>query len=68
MLSDPNLQKIAEIFIGDTAGFYPYKSGLEIVNFFNDHFEFKDIYVIFLRINSRRPQNSPMRCHTEGTA
>lgn len=44
MLSDPNLQKIAEIFIGDTAGFYPYKSELEIVNFFNDHFEFKDIY------------------------
>jgi len=26
------------------------------------------IIVIFLRINSRRPQNSPMRCHTEGTA
>ena len=44
MLSDPNLQKIAEIFIGDTAGFYPYKSGLEIVSFFNDYFEFKDIY------------------------
>lgn len=26
------------------------------------------IHVIFLKINSRRPQNSPMRCHTEGTA
>ena len=44
MLSDSNLQKIVEILIGDTAGFYPYKSGLEIVNFFNDYFEFKDIY------------------------
>ena len=27
-----------------------------------------NINVIFLRINSRHPQNSPMRCHTEGTA
>ena len=28
----------------------------------------RHLIVIFLRINSRRPQNSPMRCHTEGTA
>lgn len=44
MLSDENLRKIADIFIGDTPDFYKYKTGSEIVAFFNNHFQFTDTY------------------------
>lgn len=44
MLSKENLREISDIFIGDTAGLYPYKRGEDIVNFFNNEFGYHDKY------------------------
>lgn len=44
MLSEENLKKIANIFIGDTEGFYAAKTGPMLVDFFFDNFQFNDSY------------------------
>ena len=35
---------ISQVFIGDIPGFYSYKSGYYLVNFFNKYFDYKDVY------------------------
>ena len=35
MLTDATLEKLIRIFIGDTDNYYSYKTGNELVTFFN---------------------------------
>ena len=44
MISEKNLKEIADIFIGDIIGLYPYKRGEDIVGFFNERFGYRDTY------------------------
>lgn len=44
MLSENGLRIIADIFIGDVEDFYSYKSGSKLVKFFNNNFNFDDVY------------------------
>lgn len=44
MLSDDTLRNIAKIFCGDIVGYYSYKSGPQLVFFFNQHFGSSDSY------------------------
>ncbi|MBQ2645278.1 serine/threonine protein kinase [bacterium] len=44
MLSHDTIKRISEIFCGDIAGLYTYKSGPKLVNFFNQYFGNNDIY------------------------
>lgn len=44
MLSEGTFRHIAEMFIGDIQGYYPYKSGPRLVEFFNNHFNDGDVY------------------------
>lgn len=44
MLSSDSLKEISNVFCGDTVGFYTYKQGYKLVEFFNANFETKDIY------------------------
>ncbi|MBQ3540397.1 MAG: serine/threonine protein kinase [Phascolarctobacterium sp.] len=44
MLSVKSLQSISKIFCGDIEGFYSYKSGPKLVEFFNRYFNKNDIY------------------------
>ncbi|WP_459480628.1 serine/threonine-protein kinase [Clostridium saccharoperbutylacetonicum] len=44
MLSHAGVRIIAEVLIGDIQGYYSYKSGGKIVDFFNSNFEFTDVY------------------------
>lgn len=44
MISEGSLKKIAQIFCGDVKEFYPYKSGPQLVSFFDDYFDYDDIY------------------------
>ena len=44
MLSSDSLKEISNIFCGDTAGFYTYKQGYKLVEFFNANFGTKDVY------------------------
>ncbi|WP_432775629.1 protein kinase [Brevibacillus gelatini] len=44
MLSEAGLKIIGNILIGDTPGYYSYKSGSQIVEFFNSNFGFSDRY------------------------
>ncbi|PFA68764.1 serine/threonine protein kinase [Bacillus sp. AFS015802] len=44
MLSEPGIRTIAEVLIGDIEGYYSYKSGSEIVEFFNANFGNSDVY------------------------
>lgn len=45
MISEQTLRNIAEIFNGDTKDdLFKYKSGPQLVDFFNTHFGFKDLY------------------------
>ncbi|SHJ10851.1 Protein kinase domain-containing protein [Clostridium cavendishii DSM 21758] len=44
MLSEVGIRTIAEALIGDIRGFYSYKSGGKIVEFFNSNFGFSDVY------------------------
>lgn len=44
MISENSLRQISHIFCGDTAGFYAYKTGSNLVNFFNQHFQATDKY------------------------
>lgn len=44
MLSQQSLTRISKIFCGDEDGLYSYKSGSELVRFFNTHFASNDTY------------------------
>ncbi|MPQ32190.1 serine/threonine protein kinase [Clostridium estertheticum] len=44
MLSNESTRYIANIFIGDIDDFYSYKSGSNLVDFFNDFFGYSDEY------------------------
>lgn len=44
MLSDDTIRFIAEVFCGDIQGYYSYKTGPKLVRFFNQHFEYRDVY------------------------
>lgn len=44
MLSQDSIKEISSIFCGDTSGFYEYKTGGKLVSFFNQFFNFKDVY------------------------
>lgn len=45
MISNDTLQAISHIFCGDLEGFFSYKSGPKLVNFFNEYFNGNDRYV-----------------------
>lgn len=44
MLSDNTIRFVAEVFCGDIQGYYSYKSGPKLVNFFNQFFGYSDVY------------------------
>lgn len=44
MLSEDSLKNISLIFCGDTEGYYSYKTGSRLVSFFNQYFDYKDVY------------------------
>lgn len=44
MLSDNTIKLIADVFIGDGEDLYSYKKGYELVEFFNENFEYEDKY------------------------
>ena len=44
MISEGVLKYIAQVFCGDINGFYAYKSGPNLVSFFNNWFDFRDVY------------------------
>ena len=44
MISEGSLKQISSIFCGDTTGFYSYKSGPKLVEFFNRSFDSNDVY------------------------
>lgn len=44
MLSDDTISKISRIFCGDTEEYYSYKSGPQLVRFFNENFNRHDQY------------------------
>lgn len=44
MLKESGLRVLSDILIGDVQGYYTYKSGSQIVKFFNENFEFTDKY------------------------
>ena len=44
MLSSDSLKEISSIFCGDTVGYYAYKKGYTLVEFFNTNFGTNDVY------------------------
>ena len=44
MISEGTLKYISQVFCGDIAGFYAYKSGPNLVSFFNSWFGYEDVY------------------------
>ena len=44
MLSESTLKEISQMFCGDIGECYTYKSGLQLVNFFNSRFSYSDVY------------------------
>lgn len=44
MLGSDSLKEISHIFCGDVEGFYSYKQGYKLVEFFNTNFGSKDVY------------------------
>ena len=44
MISSDSLKEISNVFCGDTEGFYTYKQGYKLVEFFNSNFGTKDVY------------------------
>lgn len=44
MLSSDSLKEISHIFCGDTGGFYTYKQGYKLVDFFNSNLGTNDVY------------------------
>lgn len=45
MINDDALKKISQMFIGDILGFYSYKSGPQLVDFFNNYYGLEDQYI-----------------------
>ncbi len=44
MLTSNTLKRFSHIFCGDEDNFYSYKTGPQLISFFNENFGFKDIY------------------------
>ena len=44
MISEETIKYIARVFCGDSGDFYSYKSGPELVSFFNNYFRYTDQY------------------------
>lgn len=44
MISEGTLKYISQVFCGDINGFYAYKSGSNLVSFFNSWYGYKDVY------------------------
>lgn len=44
MLSETSLKQISYIFCGDTEGYYVYKTGGKLVDFFNTYYRVGDVY------------------------
>ena len=44
MLGSDTIKQISNIFCGDSEELYPYKSGLQLVSFFNNNFGFDETY------------------------
>lgn len=44
MLSESSIKELAHIFCGDIGESYTYKSGPQLVNFFNSRFSYSDVY------------------------
>ena len=44
MISESTLRSIADVFCGNTGDYYSYKSGPQLVSFFNNHYDAKDQY------------------------
>lgn len=44
MITSDTIREVSEIFCGDISGYYTYKSGPKLVEFFNSYFQYKDIY------------------------
>lgn len=44
MISEDSIKQISQVFCGDTEGFYAYKSGPKLVNFFNRYYHSNDQY------------------------
>lgn len=44
MLSDASYTFLAKVFCGDIEGYFSYKKGSQLVEFFNQHFGYKDVY------------------------
>lgn len=44
MISEGTLKHISYVFCGDIEGFFAYKTGPNLVEFFNSRFGYSDIY------------------------
>lgn len=44
MISENTLKQISHIFCGDTEEYYVYKSGSQLVSFFNNYYNANDTY------------------------
>lgn len=44
MISESSIKQISLIFCGDIDGYYSYKTGAVLVDFFNRHYHSKDVY------------------------
>ncbi len=44
MISEGTLKYLSQVFCGDISGFYAYKSGPNLVSFFDNWFGYKDVY------------------------
>ena len=44
MISESTLKQIAKLFCGDTEGYYTYKSGPQLIDFFNTYYAAEDYY------------------------
>ena len=44
MISESTMRNIADIFCGNIAGYYSYKSGPQLVSFFNNYYNATDQY------------------------
>lgn len=44
MISENSLRQISHMFCGDIEGYYTYKTGSQLVQFFNDYFRGNDVY------------------------
>lgn len=44
MISEDTLKYISKVFCGDIADYYSYKSGPKLVSFFDNYFDYDDVY------------------------